>query len=52
VTNSLRLCAGSNRPCRGPGEKADKFAPPHSITSSAAASSSGGRVRPSDWAVF
>jgi hypothetical protein len=33
ATNSLRLCAGSNRPCRGPGEKADKFAPPHSITS-------------------
>ena len=43
----------SERPVRShPAEKRDELAPPHSITSSAVASSDGGTVRPSPLAVL
>src|SRR5262249_40070718 len=47
------LRAGRERPRRrSPAEQRDELAPPHSITSSASASSGGGTVRPSIRAVL
>ena len=50
----LRLlrCAGKRPPCGCTAEKRDELAPPHSITSSASASSIGGIAKPSALAVF
>src|SRR5262249_8501417 len=46
-----RVCACGKWPRRRPAEKFDEFAPPHSITSSAVASTFAGIARPSATAV-
>src|SRR5258708_5641770 len=46
------LCARNERPCRGTAGQPYERAPPHSITSSARASSDGGTARPSAFAVL